>query len=151
MPRHHGHMWSSADAGSDIARETAAMQQVGVDLAGDGKDLAADGSGGVEAGANVEAAAPGCAPQRWEDMWLARWITGHHIHVMFNVYAAFALREGVPGTAGGAWPEATALLARATVHVRGSPLPVPTRQRCRSSTTRAPCAPRWFPPWCRCR
>ena len=108
-------------AGSDIVRETDAMRQVVVDLAGDGKDLTADGSGGVEPGADGEVAAPACAPQRWEDMWLARWIIGHHIHVLFNVYATFALREACRALREGAWPEATALLARTTVYVQGFP------------------------------
>ncbi|MGW3200889.1 hypothetical protein ACWDBD_41290 [Streptomyces sp. NPDC001118] len=54
-------------------------------------------------------------------MWLACWITGHHIHVMFKVYAAFALREACRALREGDWPEATALLARASVYVQGFP------------------------------
>ncbi|GHI03989.1 hypothetical protein Scel_23100 [Streptomyces cellostaticus] len=108
-------------AGSDIARETAAMRQVVVDLAGDDADLTDDGGEGVEPGLDTQADVPSFAPRRPEDMWLARWITGHHVHVLFNVYATFALRSANQALRDGDWPEATALLARTTVYVQGFP------------------------------
>ncbi|WKX69194.1 hypothetical protein [Streptomyces sp. XD-27] len=101
-------------SGSDIARETAAMRQVVVDLVGgeespeDTEDL------GGEAAAAV--------PERWarqEEMWLSRWITGHHVHVLFNVYATIALRQALERLREGAVREATAQIARATVYVQG--------------------------------
>ncbi|MGW0737054.1 hypothetical protein [Streptomyces sp. NPDC002851] len=108
-------------AGSDIARETAAMRQVVLDLAGDEADLTDDGGDGGEPEAESKADDPSHTPRRPEDMWLARWITGHHIHVLFNVYATFALREAGRALQDGDWPEATALLARTTVYVQGFP------------------------------
>ncbi|MBH1934282.1 hypothetical protein I5Q34_08230 [Streptomyces sp. AV19] len=107
-------------AGSDIARETAAMRQVALDLLGQET---------FPEEATNAAAEPGTGPgedpvdgiRRPEDMWLARWITGHHIHVLFNVYATFALREAVRRLREGQWPQSTALLHRATVYVQGFP------------------------------
>ncbi|MEU1409554.1 hypothetical protein ABZ471_46340 [Streptomyces sp. NPDC005728] len=108
-------------AGSDIARETAAMQQVVMDLAGDDTDLTDDGGEDVEPGADAKTDDPSVTPRRPEDMWLARWITGHHVHVLFNVYATFALRSASQALRDGDWPEAAALLARTTVYVQGFP------------------------------
>lgn len=102
-------------SGSDIARETAAMRQVVVDLLGGEEGLVGPVEQGDEAGDTLwERVA-----RRQEEMWLSRWINGHHVHVLFNVYATIALREAVERLREGAVREATTQLARTTVYVQG--------------------------------
>jgi hypothetical protein len=100
-------------AGSDIARETAALRQVIADLTGpEAAPPAADSHHPVAAAPPVP---------RIEEVWLARWIIGHHVHVLFNVYATVALRNAVSALRTGEIREATAHLDRAIVYVRGFP------------------------------
>ncbi|TJZ54238.1 hypothetical protein FCH28_13745 [Streptomyces piniterrae] len=102
-------------SGSDIARETTAMRQLVVDLAGSEDSPKTPEDGGSEASDT----SPGTGQGRQEEMWLSRWITGHHVHVLFNVYATIALREAVERLREGAVREATAQIERTTVYVQG--------------------------------
>ena len=99
-------------AGSDIARETAAMRQVVVDLAG------SDGEQAVEIDdddGQIEVVTP--ASQR--EVWLSRWIVGHHVHVLLNVYATIALQEAIALLRAGESHRATRKLATVTTYVKG--------------------------------
>lgn len=100
-------------AGSDLARETAAMRQVVVDLAGSDGDrpvaIEHDDDGHIEA---VPASS-----QR--ELWLSRWIIGHHVHVLLNVYATIALQEAIALLRAGDTHHATAKLATVTTYVQG--------------------------------
>ncbi|WP_431045867.1 hypothetical protein ACQUSR_29905 [Streptomyces sp. P1-3] len=105
-------------SGSDIVRETAAMRQVVVDLAGSEESPQGTGDRSGESGESAPAA-PGTGPRWQEEMWLSRWITGHHVHVLFNVYATITLRQAVERLRGGAVREAIARIDRTTVYVQG--------------------------------
>jgi hypothetical protein len=100
-------------AGSDIARETTAMRQVVVDLVG--SDAAQqtvdidDDDGQIEA-------VPASSQRQ---VWLARWIIGHHVHVLLNVYATIALQEVIALLRAGESHLATHKLATVTTYVQG--------------------------------
>ena len=99
-------------AGSDIARETAAMRQVVVDLAG------SEGEPGFEIDhddGQIEVVP--AASQR--QVWLSRWIVGHHVHVLLNVYATIALQEAIALLRAGETHLATHKLATVTTYVKG--------------------------------
>ena len=99
-------------AGSDIARETAAMRQVVVDLAG------SEGEPGAEIDSDdgqIEVVP--AASQR--QVWLSRWIVGHHVHVLLNVYATIALQEAIALLRAGETHLATHKLATVTTYVKG--------------------------------
>ena len=99
-------------AGSDIARETAAMRQVVVDLAG------SEGEQGAELdGDDGRIDAVPAASQR--QLWLSRWIVGHHVHVLLNVYATIALQEAIALLRAGETHLATHKLATVTTYVQG--------------------------------
>ena len=99
-------------AGSDIARETAAMRQVVVDLAG------SEGEPGAEIdGDDGQIDAVPAASQR--QVWLSRWIVGHHVHVLLNVYATIALQEAIALLRAGETHLATHKLATVTTYVKG--------------------------------
>ena len=100
-------------AGSDIARETAAMRQVVVDLAG-----SSEGEPGAEIDSDdgrIEVVP--AASQR--QVWLSRWIIGHHVHVLLNVYATIALQEAIALLRAGETHLATHKLATVTTYVKG--------------------------------
>jgi hypothetical protein len=99
-------------AGSDIARETAAMRQVVIDLAGSGDDS--------QHNIELDNAAIDLVPAHTQQqVWLSRWIIGHHVHVLFNVYAAIALRDTIRLLRAGTVHAAADQLARATTYVQG--------------------------------
>lgn len=99
-------------AGSDLARETTAMRQVVVDLAGsEGEQVVvADPDDG-----QIEAVPE--SSQR--EVWLSRWIVGHHVHVLLNVYATIALQEAIALLRAGRTHEATHKLTTVTTYVKG--------------------------------
>lgn len=99
-------------AGSDLARETAAMRQVVVDLAGSsGEDVAV-----VDAGDGAIEAVPEASQRQ---VWLSRWIVGHHVHVLLNVYATIALQEAIALLRAGETHLATHKLETVTTYVKG--------------------------------
>ncbi|WP_159053094.1 hypothetical protein [Streptomyces regalis] len=102
-------------SGSDIARETAAMRQVVLDLAG----ITGHRVRAVEWSGGTPDALSGQEPRSQEEMWLARWIIGHQVHVLFNVYATIVLRAAAERLRTGAVREAIHRLVRATVYVQG--------------------------------
>jgi hypothetical protein len=98
-------------AGSDLARETAAMRQVVVDLAG------SEGEQTVETDHDGQIEAVPASSQR--QVWLSRWIIGHHVHVLLNVYATIALQEAITLLRAGQTHLATHKLATVTTYVKG--------------------------------
>ena len=99
-------------AGSDIDRETAALRQVLVDLAGPCDDAIEE----VEPdGGEVDVV----SPEAQRQMWLARWIVGHHVHVLLNVYATIALQEAIALLRAGELRAATYKLETVTTYVQG--------------------------------
>ena len=99
-------------AGSDIARETAALRQVVVDLAG----LSGDPVAEIEDDGGEIDVVPAHAQRQ---VWLARWIVGHHAHVLLNVYATIALQEAIALLRAGELLAATHKLATVTTYVQG--------------------------------
>ncbi|OLZ73693.1 hypothetical protein AV521_04980 [Streptomyces sp. IMTB 2501] len=102
-------------AGSDLDCELAAMRQALVDLVG---CTSASAEELVHGDAQSQHASPTSAPQ---EMWLARWIIGHHIHALFNVCATSALKDALSHLRAGTVREAVDRLRRAVVYVRGVP------------------------------
>jgi hypothetical protein len=99
-------------AGSDIARETAAMRRVIIDLAG----LPGDETGDVEPDdGEIDTVSADARRQ----VWLSRWIVGHHVHVLLNVYATIALQEAIALLRAGDMRAATLKLATVTTYVEG--------------------------------
>ncbi len=99
-------------AGSDIARETAAMRQVVLDLAGTGDDAQHE----IEPD---NAAIDPVPAHTQQQVWLSRWIIGHHVHVLFNVYATMALQDTIRLLRAGTVHPALDQLTRATTYVHG--------------------------------
>ncbi|CAM5660087.1 hypothetical protein SALBM135S_03052 [Streptomyces alboniger] len=56
-----------------------------------------------------------------EDVWSARWLIGHQVHVLFNVCAAVAVADAAGRLRRGDRVTALRRLADATVYVRGFP------------------------------
>jgi hypothetical protein len=52
-------------------------------------------------------------------VWLSRWIVGHHVHVLLNVYATIALQEAIALLRAGPVHPATRKLATVTTYVEG--------------------------------
>jgi hypothetical protein len=101
-------------AGSDLARETAAMRQVVVDLAGSEGDEHA-----VEIGDDADGRIEAVPASAQRQVWLSRWIIGHHVHVLLNVYATIALQEAIALLRAGDTHRATRKLATVTTYVQG--------------------------------
>jgi hypothetical protein len=99
-------------AGSDIAREVAGLRQVVVDLAGP----PGDAIGEVDPDDGEIEAMPADAQR---EVWLSRWIVGHHVHVLLNVYATIALQEAIALLRAGETRAATRKLATVTTYVQG--------------------------------
>ncbi len=99
-------------AGSDLARETAAMRQVVVDLAGSEGEHAVE----VDADDGEIEAVPEWSQRQ---VWLSRWIVGHHVHVLLNVYATIALQEAIALLRAGKTHLATLKLGAVTTYVTG--------------------------------
>jgi hypothetical protein len=99
-------------AGSDIARETAAMRPVVLDLAG----FPGDATGDVEPD-DGEIDAVSADAQR--QVWLSRWIVDHHVHVLLNVYATIALQSAITLLRAGDMRAATLKLGTVTTYVEG--------------------------------
>jgi len=99
-------------AGSDLARETIAVRQVVVDLAG------SEGEPAVEIARDDGHVEPTPASTQ-RQVWLSRWIIGHHVHVLLNVYATIALQEAIALLRAGATHLATYKLAAVTRYVQG--------------------------------
>lgn len=108
-------------AGSDIARETAGLRQVVVDLAGsEGQaalEIDGDGSSSGGGGSDDRIEAVPASSQR--QVWLARWIVGHHVHVLLNVYATIALQDAIALLRAGERQRAEQKLATVARYVRG--------------------------------
>lgn len=101
-------------SGGDLALETAGMRQAVVDLTG------------ATAGTDHDLDPPVVAPEpdtgtSLEDVWSARWLIGHQVHVLFNVSAAVAVADAVGHLRHGDSDAALLKLADATVYVRGFP------------------------------
>ncbi|WP_242438963.1 hypothetical protein [Streptomyces sp. CB00455] len=101
-------------SGGDLALEMAGMRQAVADLTG-----AAPGAGrDFEPAPAVPEPGPR-APL--EDVWSARWLIGHQVHVLFNVCAAVAVADAAGHLRHGDSDAALSRLADATVYVRGFP------------------------------
>jgi hypothetical protein len=100
-------------AGSDIARETAAIRQVVVDLSGSDDDIA---NVDIDADDGEIEVVPADSQRQ---VWLARWIVGHHVHVLLNVYATIALQEAIALLRDGEVHLATRKLSTVTTYVKG--------------------------------
>ncbi|MEU4730407.1 hypothetical protein [Streptomyces sp. NPDC023588] len=101
-------------SGGDLALEMAGMRQAVVDLTG------------ATAGTDHELDPPVAGPEpgagaSLEDVWSARWLIGHQVHVLFNVCAAVAVADAVGHLRNGDNDAALLKLADATVYVRGFP------------------------------
>jgi hypothetical protein len=103
-------------AGSDIARETAALRQVVVDLAGSEGHAALEVDGDGDGDGDRIEAVPASSQRQ---VWLARWIVGHHVHVLLNVYATIALQDAIAMLRAGERQRATQKLAAVATYVRG--------------------------------
>jgi hypothetical protein len=99
-------------AGSDIARETAALRQVLVDLAGPSSEAPVE----LEHDGGAIDVVPADTQRQ---VWLSRWIIGHHAHVLLNVYATIALQEAIALLRAGELRAATHKLATVTTYVQG--------------------------------
>ena len=131
-------------AGSDIARETAAMRQVVLDLAGTGDDAQHE----IEPD---NAAIDPVPAHTQQQVWLSRWIIGHHVHVLFDVYATMALQDTIRLLRAGTVHPALDQLTRATTYVHGfAAARAHAAARQPTSTTRS-CAPPWSRQWSRSR
>ncbi len=103
-------------SGGDLALEMAGMRQAVLDLTG-----ATAGTGHV---LDPPVASPGPGPgtgASLEDVWSARWLIGHQVHVLFNVCAAIAVADAAGHLRNGDNNAALLKLADATVYVRGFP------------------------------
>ncbi|MFI6475316.1 hypothetical protein ACIBL5_34320 [Streptomyces sp. NPDC050516] len=101
-------------SGGDLALELAGMRQAMVDLTG-----ATPGTGrDFEPSAAV--LEPGMEASL-EDVWSARWLIGHQVHVLFNVCAAVAVADAAGRLRLGDSDAALLRLSDATVYVRGFP------------------------------
>ncbi|WP_405658177.1 hypothetical protein OG379_00765 [Streptomyces sp. NBC_01166] len=101
-------------SGGDLALEMAGMCQAVVDLTG------------ATAGADHDLDPPVVGPEpcteaSLEDVWSARWLIGHQVHVLFNVCAAVAVADAAGHLRNGDSGPALLKLADATVYVRGFP------------------------------
>ncbi|MFD9389887.1 hypothetical protein ACFWBB_03815 [Streptomyces sp. NPDC060000] len=101
-------------SGADLALEVAGMRQSVLDLTG-----AAPGADRDVVG-SVAVREPGVGASL-EDVWSARWLIGHQVHVLFNVCAAVAVADAVGHVRRGDSDAALVRLADATVYVRGFP------------------------------
>ncbi|WP_020552091.1 hypothetical protein [Embleya scabrispora] len=101
-------------SGADLALEAAGMRQSVLDLTG-----AAPGDGPDSVPPVV---VPGpAAGESLENVWSARWLIGHQVHVLFNVCAAVAVADATRHLRHGDGDAALLRLADATVYVRGFP------------------------------
>lgn len=100
-------------SGADLAVEIAAMRQAVLDLTG---TPAADDPP-VPRPSTPDFGGEGSL----EQVWTARWIVGHHVHVLFNLCAAVAVTDAVHHLRRGAPGAALRRLAHATAFVRGFP------------------------------
>ncbi|QBR10610.1 hypothetical protein D7Y56_30170 [Streptomyces sp. S501] len=101
-------------SGADLALEVAGMCQSVFDLAG----VAPGADGDVVGSVAVPESGTGVLV---EDVWRARWLIGHQVHVLFNVCAAVAVADAVVHLRRGDSDAALVRLADATVYVRGFP------------------------------
>ncbi|WET82545.1 hypothetical protein P3102_15720 [Amycolatopsis sp. QT-25] len=100
-------------SGADLAVELAAMRQAVLDLTG------APTAGDPPPPALCVADSGG--EESLERVWTARWIIGHHVHVLFNLCAAVAVTDAVGHLRSGSRRAALERLEHATVFVRGFP------------------------------
>ncbi|MFD7093314.1 hypothetical protein [Streptomyces xanthophaeus] len=101
-------------SGADLALEAAGMRQAVLDLTGAAPGAAPDPVPPV-------AAPEAPAGESLEDVWSARWLIGHQVHVLFNVCAAVAVADATRHLRHGDGDAALLRLADATVYVRGFP------------------------------
>ncbi|WP_308117557.1 hypothetical protein [Streptomyces anatolicus] len=100
--------------GGDLALETAGMQQAVVDLTGTAPGTGPDFDPPITVPATGTVAA-------LEDVWSARWLIGHQVHVLFNVCAAVAVADAADNLRRGNRDTVLRRLADATVYVRAFP------------------------------
>ncbi|MGW0787224.1 hypothetical protein ACWD04_02970 [Streptomyces sp. NPDC002911] len=105
-------------SGADLALEVAGMRQSVLDLIGAAPGTDRDTVGSV---AVPEPGAGAGAGASLEDVWTARWLIGHQVHVLFNVCAAVAVADAVGHLRHGDSDAALVRLADATAYVRGFP------------------------------
>lgn len=103
-------------AGSDLERMLAAMRLCLCDLYGVPQPPATPGDG-QSSHAEVPAPVDGDCEARWQ----TRWLVGHHMHALFNVLSAVALREAREALDEGAPAAAVPALRRATIYVEAFP------------------------------
>ncbi|MEU9100463.1 hypothetical protein [Streptomyces sp. NPDC048361] len=90
------------------------MRQAVADLTGATPDT------GRDAGRREAAPEPGTRASR-KDVWSARWLIGHQVHVLFNVCAAVAVADAAGYLRRGDSDAALLRQADATTYVRGFP------------------------------
>ncbi|WP_239516229.1 MULTISPECIES: hypothetical protein [unclassified Streptomyces] len=100
-------------SGADLALEAAGMRQAVLDLTGAAPDAGPDSVPLV--------AVPEPAAGALENVWSARWLIGHQVHVLFNICAAVAVADATRLLRHGDGDAALPRLADATVYVRGFP------------------------------
>ncbi|MFD3875117.1 hypothetical protein [Streptomyces sp. NPDC058623] len=101
-------------SGGDLALELAGMRQAIVDLTGATPGTSRD----LDATANVPEPSTRASS---EDVWSARWLIGHQVHVLFNVCAAVAVADAAARLRQSDNDAALRRLADATTYVRGFP------------------------------
>ncbi|MFD3808947.1 hypothetical protein ACFWTC_36535 [Streptomyces sp. NPDC058619] len=101
-------------SGADLALELAGMRQAVFDLTG------AKPGTGHDFGPPVADPEPGTRASL-EEVWSARWLIGHQVHVLFNICAAVAVADAAGHLRHGDSDAALLRLADATVYVRGFP------------------------------
>ncbi|QKV80633.1 hypothetical protein [Amycolatopsis sp. Hca4] len=95
-------------AGSDLVRVVSAMSAV----------IESFPAGGMPVSAG-ETPDQACREPAVDEMWMWRWIVGHQLHAMFNVYAAYALGDAADALRAGCDDEAIEALETATRIVGG--------------------------------
>ncbi|WP_285500772.1 hypothetical protein [Actinokineospora sp. NBRC 105648] len=100
-------------SGADLAVEVAAMRRAVVDLTGSPTAGDPPPPRPSAPGPDVEGSL--------EQVWTARWIIGHHVHVLFNLCAAVAVTDAVRHLRERARQAAVERLEHATAFVRGFP------------------------------
>uniref|UniRef100_A0AAU2V7L8 Uncharacterized protein n=1 Tax=Streptomyces sp. NBC_00003 TaxID=2903608 RepID=A0AAU2V7L8_9ACTN len=101
-------------SGGDLALELAGMRKAVADLTGTTPGT------GRDFDPPTTALEPG-AGASLEDVWTARWLIGHQVHVLFNVCAAVAVADAAGHLRHGDSDAALLRLSDATVYVRGFP------------------------------
>ncbi|GAA1226111.1 hypothetical protein GCM10009665_15810 [Kitasatospora nipponensis] len=104
-------------SGADLAVEVAGMRQAVLDLTGAVPGAEPDGP-------PSPTAVPVPVPEveaSLEQVWSARWLIGHQVHVLFNICAAVAVADAARCLRSGEVEPALERLADATVYVRGFP------------------------------